>query len=139
MGADLGAWSITLAKASELTGLSRSSLLRRADEGKLQTVFVSGQIAVRPGGGPMDVVGTTMQEQTRQAMRNVETVLKAAGSSLDKVVKITILLAKPDQMKEMNEAYAEFFPNNKPAQAITRFGPEIPGILVSIEAMALAA
>jgi 2-iminobutanoate/2-iminopropanoate deaminase len=101
-------------------------------------VFVSGQIALRPGGGPMDVVGTTMQEQTRQAMRNVETVLKAAGSSLDKVAKITILLAKPDQMKEMNEAYAEFFPGNKPARAITRFGPEIPGILVSIEAMALA-
>jgi 2-iminobutanoate/2-iminopropanoate deaminase len=101
-------------------------------------VFVSGQIALRPGGGPMDVVGTTMQEQTRQAMRNVETVLKAAGSSLDKVAKITILLAKPDQMKEMNEAYAEFFPGNKPARAIARFGPEIPGILVSIEAMALA-
>ena len=101
-------------------------------------VFVSGQIAVRPGGGPMDVVGTTMQEQTRQAMRNVETVLKAAGSNLDKVVKVTILLAKPNQMKEMNEAYAEFFPHNKPARAIARLGPEIPGILVSIEAMALA-
>ncbi len=100
-------------------------------------VFVSGQIAVRPGGGPMDIVGTTMQEQTRQAMRNVETVLEAAGSSLDKVVKMTILLAKPDQMKEMNEAYAEFFPANKPARAIARFGPEIPGILVSIEAMAV--
>jgi 2-iminobutanoate/2-iminopropanoate deaminase len=101
-------------------------------------VFVSGQIAVRPGGGPTDVVGTTMQEQTRQAMRNVETVLKVAGSGLDKVVKITILLARPDQMKEMNEAYAEFFPGNKPARAIARLGPEIPGILVSIEAMALA-
>jgi 2-iminobutanoate/2-iminopropanoate deaminase len=101
-------------------------------------VFVSGQIAIRPGGGPMDVVGTTMQEQTRQAMRNVETVLKAAGSGLDKVVKVTILLAKPDQMKEMNEAYAEFFPVNKPARAIARLGPEIPGILVSIEAMAVA-
>jgi 2-iminobutanoate/2-iminopropanoate deaminase len=101
-------------------------------------VFVSGQIAVRPGGGPLDVVGTTMQEQTRQAMRNVETVLKAAGSGLDKVVKVTILLAKPDQMKEMNEAYAEFFPVNKPARAIARLGPEIPGILVSIEAIALA-
>lgn len=101
-------------------------------------VFVSGQIAVRPGGGPMDVMGTTMQEQTRQAMRNVEIVLKAAGSSLDKVVKITVLLAKPDQMKEMNEAYAEFFPVRKPARAIARFGPELPGILVSIEAMALA-
>jgi len=101
-------------------------------------VFVSGQIAVRPGGGPMDVVGTTMQEQTRQAVRNVETILKAAGSGLDKVVKVTILLARPDQMKEMNEAYAEFFPVNKPARAIARFGPEIPGILVSIEAMAVA-
>src|SRR5258707_10381272 len=101
-------------------------------------IFVSGQIAVRPGGGPMDVVGATMQEQTRQAMRNVETVLKAAGSGLDKVVKVTVLLAKPDQMKEMNEAYAEFFPGDKPARAIARFGPEIPGILVSIEAMALA-
>jgi 2-iminobutanoate/2-iminopropanoate deaminase len=101
-------------------------------------VFVSGQIAVRAGGGPMDVVGTTMQEQTRQAMRNVETVLKAAGSGLDRVVKITILLARPDQMKEMNEAYAEFFPGNKPARAVARLGPEIPGILVSIEAMALA-
>jgi 2-iminobutanoate/2-iminopropanoate deaminase len=101
-------------------------------------VFVSGQIAVRPGGRPMDVVGTTMQEQTRQAMRNVETVLKVAGSGLDKVVKITILLAKPDQMKEMNKAYAEFFPGNKPARAIARLGPEIPGVLVSIEAMAVA-
>jgi 2-iminobutanoate/2-iminopropanoate deaminase len=101
-------------------------------------VFVSGQIAAQPGGGPMDVVGTTMQEQTRQAMRNVETVLKAAGSGLDKVVKVTVLLAKPDQMKEMNEAYAEFFPGNKPARAVARLGPEIPGILVSIEAMAVA-
>jgi 2-iminobutanoate/2-iminopropanoate deaminase len=101
-------------------------------------VFVSGQIALRPGGGPLDVVGTTMQEQTRQAMRNVETVLKAAGSSLDKLVKVTILLARPDQMKEMNEAYAEFFPGNKPARAIARLGVELPGILISIEAMALA-
>jgi hypothetical protein len=43
MGADFSAWSITLRKATELTGLSRSSLLRRADEGKLKTVFVSGR------------------------------------------------------------------------------------------------
>ena len=77
----------------------------------------------------MDVVGTTMQEQTRQAMHS---------SGLDKVVRVTVLLAKPDQMKEMNEAYAEFFPANKPARAIARLGPEIPGILVSIEAMAVA-
>jgi 2-iminobutanoate/2-iminopropanoate deaminase len=101
-------------------------------------VFVSGQIPVRPGGGPTEVVGDTMQEQTRQALRNVEAILKAAGSSLDRVVKVTVLLARPDLYKEMNEAYAEFFPGAKPARAMARFGAEIPGVLVAIEAIALA-
>ena len=101
-------------------------------------VFVSGQIAVRPGGGPTEVVGDTMQEQTRQALRNVETILKAAGSSLDRVVKITVLLARPDLYKEMNEAYAEFFPGRKPARAMVRFAADIPGVLVAMEALALA-
>ena len=99
-------------------------------------VFVSGQIAVRPGGGPAEIVGNTMQEQTRQAMRNVTAILEAAGSSLDRVVKVTVLLARPDLSKEMNEAYAEFFPGPKPARAIARLGVEIPGVLVSIEAIA---
>ncbi len=69
-------------------------------------VFVSAQIPVRPGGGPTEVVGATMQEQTRQALRNVQTILKAAGSSLDRVVKVTVLLARPDLYREMNEAYS---------------------------------
>jgi 2-iminobutanoate/2-iminopropanoate deaminase len=101
-------------------------------------VFVSGQIAVRPGGAPTEIVGDTMQEQTRQALRNVETILKSAGSSLDRIVKVTVLLARPDLYREMNEAYAEFFQVAKPARAIVRFGADIPGVLVSIEAIALA-
>jgi 2-iminobutanoate/2-iminopropanoate deaminase len=101
-------------------------------------VFVSGQIPVRPGGGPTEIVGDTMQEQTRQALRNVQTVLKAAGSSLDRVVKITVLLARPDLYKEMNEAYAEFFTGTKPARTMVRFGADIPGVLVAIDAIALA-
>jgi 2-iminobutanoate/2-iminopropanoate deaminase len=100
-------------------------------------VFVSGQIPVRPGGGPTEVVGETMQEQTRQALRNVETILKAAGSSLDRVVKVTVLLARPDLYREMNEAYAEFFPRTTPARAMVRFGADIPGVLVAVEAIAL--
>jgi 2-iminobutanoate/2-iminopropanoate deaminase len=99
-------------------------------------VFVSGQIAVRPGGGPMEIVGATMQEQTRQAMRNVQAILEAAGSSLGELVKVTVLLARPDQLKEMNEAYAEFFPGPKPARAIARLGVDLPGVLISIEATA---
>ena len=101
-------------------------------------VFVSGQIPVRPGGDPTQAVGQTMQEQTRQALRNVQTILEAAGSSLEKVVKVTVLLARPDLYKEMNEAYAEFFPHNKPARAMARFGADIPGVLVAIDAIALA-
>jgi 2-iminobutanoate/2-iminopropanoate deaminase len=101
-------------------------------------VFVSGQIPVRPGGGPTEVVGDTIQEQTRQALRNVDTILKAAGSSLDRIVKVTVLLARTDLYKEMNEAYAEFFPGKKPARAMARFGADIPGVLVAIEAIALA-
>jgi 2-iminobutanoate/2-iminopropanoate deaminase len=99
-------------------------------------VFVSGQIPVRQGGGPVEIVGTTMQEQTRQSLKNVKTILEAAGSSLDRIVKITVLLARPDPYKEMNEAYAEFFPGPKPARAMARFGADIPGVLVAIEAIA---
>ena len=58
---------------------------------------------MQPGGGALEIVGTTMQEQTRQALRNVETVLKAAGSSLDKVVKVTMLLLPPDLFEGMNK------------------------------------
>jgi 2-iminobutanoate/2-iminopropanoate deaminase len=101
-------------------------------------VFVSGQIPVRPGGGPTDIVGDTMQEQTRQALRNVQTILEAAGSSLDRVVKVTVLLARPDLYKEMNEAYSEFFPGAKPARSMVRFGADIPGVLVAIDAIAVA-
>jgi 2-iminobutanoate/2-iminopropanoate deaminase len=101
-------------------------------------VFVSGQIPVRSGGGSTEVIGNTMQEQTRQALRNVQAILMAAGSSLERVVKVTVLLARPDLYKEMNEAYAEFFPGAKPARSMVRFGAEIPGVLVAIEAIALA-
>jgi 2-iminobutanoate/2-iminopropanoate deaminase len=101
-------------------------------------VFVSGQIPVRPGGDPTEVIGDTIQEQTRQALRNVQTILKAAGSSLERVVKVTVLLARPELYKEMNEAYGEFFPDEKPARSMVRFGADIPGVLVAIDAIALA-
>ena len=54
------------------------------------------------------------------------------------MVKITVLLARPDLYKEMNEAYAEFFPGPKPARSMVGFGADIPGVLVAIEAIAVA-
>jgi 2-iminobutanoate/2-iminopropanoate deaminase len=101
-------------------------------------VFVSGQAAVRPGGGALEPFGDTIEEQTRQALTNVGTVLKAAGSSFEKLVKVTVLLARPEDFAGMNKAYAEFFPNHRPARAVARLGVEVPKVLISIEAMALA-
>lgn len=101
-------------------------------------VFVAGQAAVRPGGGALEPVGDTIEEQTRQCLTNVGTVLKAAGSSFDKLVKVTVLLARPEDFAGMNKAYAEFFPKNRPARAVARLGVEVPKVLISIEAMALA-
>ena len=100
-------------------------------------VFVSGQIAVKPGGGSTEIAGATMAEQTRQCLRNVEMILKAAGSSLNRVVKITVLLTRPELYQEMNAAYVEFFPGKKPARAMARFGADIPGVLVAIDAVAV--
>ena len=59
-----------------------------------------------------------------------------SGSSLDRVVKVTVLLARPDLYEEMNEAYAEFFPDARPARSMVRFGADIPGVLVAIDAIA---
>jgi enamine deaminase RidA (YjgF/YER057c/UK114 family) len=50
----------------------------------------------------------------------------------------TVLLARSDLYREMNEAYAEFFPETKPARSMVRFGADIPGVLVAIDAIALA-
>src|SRR5437667_377722 len=86
----------------------------------------------RPAGAPTEVVGATMQEQTRQCLRNVQAILEAAGSSLDRVVKVTVLLARPELYREMKEAYAEFFPGQKPARAMAQFGADIPGVQVAI-------
>ena len=77
-----------------------------------------------------------MQEQTRQVLRNIETILKTAGSSLHRVVKVTVLLARPELYKEMNDAYSEFFPTNKPARSMVRFGADIPGVLVAMDVIA---
>lgn len=91
-------------------------------------VFVSAQVGA----------GATIQEQTRQALRNVEKILQAADSSLAHVVKVTVLLARPELFKAMNDAYAEFFPNAKPARSVARLGVEIPNVLVAIDALAVA-
>ena len=78
------------------------------------------------------LVGDSIQTQTRQALANCEAILRAGGASLDDVVEVGVLLADPDDFNGMNEEYARWFPTNPPTRYAARLGPEIPGLLVSI-------
>jgi 2-iminobutanoate/2-iminopropanoate deaminase len=66
-------------------------------------IFVAGQGPFDPGSGA--IVGTTVQEQTRQCLTNIQAILDAAGSSLDKIVSITFILGDPADFAGMNEEW----------------------------------
>ncbi len=97
-------------------------------------VFVSGMIAVDPSTGKMVEGG--VKEQTERALASLRAILKAAGTSEKKVVKTTVFLKEGTAFKEMNEAYAKFFGNHKPARATLVTGFPRDDILVEIEAVA---
>src|SRR3982750_4362712 len=75
-------------------------------------LFCSGQIPLDPSTG--EFVEGGVAEQTRQVLRNLDAVLKAGGSGLERVVKTTVFLADMNDFSAMNEVYSEFFSANKP-------------------------
>ncbi len=100
-------------------------------------VFISGQTPLAPGAKPGQWAAADVGGQTRQCLRNVESILKELGLSLLAVVKTTVFLADPVDFKGMNEAYTEFFDEEPPARSTARLGVELPGLRVSIEAVAV--
>ena len=99
------------------------------------TVYVSGTVGADPSTG--QPAGSTVQEQTRQALLNCEAILKAAGAVRKDVVDVHVLLSRPGDFAGMNEEYAKFFPRDPPARAVSRLGPELPNVLVSIKMVAV--
>jgi reactive intermediate/imine deaminase len=93
-------------------------------------VYLSGLVGIEVSTG--DLVGPTIEEQTRQALSNCEAVLRAAGATLDDVVEVGVLLANPTDFLGMNEEYTRWFPAVPPARYVAKLGVEIPGVLVSI-------
>src|ERR1043165_2128346 len=75
------------------------------------------------------LAGTSIQEQTRQALRNCQAIVESAGGTLDDVVQVTILLADPADFAGMNEEYAKVFATEPPARAVTKLGVELPNLL----------
>jgi 2-iminobutanoate/2-iminopropanoate deaminase len=99
------------------------------------TVYLSGIIGLDPATNHMS--GSTIEEQTRQALRNCEAILAAAGARLDDVVEVHALLTHPGDFAGMNAEYAKFFPHEPPARAVSRLGVELPNLLVSFKMTAV--
>ena len=99
-------------------------------------VFCSGQIPIDPATG--DFVSDVVSEQTEQVLKNLSEVLKAAGTSLDNVVKTTVFLADMNDFVEMNEVYGRFFSENKPARATVQAARLPRDAKVEIDCIALA-
>jgi 2-iminobutanoate/2-iminopropanoate deaminase len=99
-------------------------------------LFVSGQPGVDPETGRP--VGATFSEQARQAFANLDAVLRAGGSRPALVVNTTVLVADQASFAELNELYAEFFPDEPPAR-MTMQVPLPHGLLISIGCTAIAA
>ena len=99
-------------------------------------VFVSGTAPNDPATGM--IVGETIQAQTRQCLTNIASILEAAGSSMDKIVSVTVVLAMDEDFAGMNEEYAKWFPINPPARQGAKLPVRIPGLKISIAAIAEA-
>jgi len=99
-------------------------------------VYCSGQIPLDPA--TMTVVDGSVADQTRRVLRNLEEVLKAAGSSLCEVVKTTVFLRDMNDFAEMNAAYGEFFGEEPPARATVQVARLPKDVAVEIDCVALA-
>ena len=99
-------------------------------------VFVSGQAGYDPATG--ELAGDTIQEQTRQCLKNVSAILDAAGSSLDKIVSATFILRDPEDFAGMNEEWLLWFPSDPPAREGAQLPVAVAGLRVSIAAIAEA-
>ena len=100
-----------------------------------ELVFLSGQVGIDPETGK---VRAGVHEQTRQALHNLEAVLRAAGGSLDRIVKTTCFLTSVDAFAEFNAAYEQVMGEHRPARSTV--GAHIAGgYLVEIEGIAVLA
>jgi 2-iminobutanoate/2-iminopropanoate deaminase len=94
-------------------------------------IYISGQLGLRPDG----TLPAEFRDQVRQALENVATVLWAAGSSLEQVVKVNIYVTDFSRLREMNEVYPDFFPH-RPAKTTVEIARLDKGAMIEVEVIA---
>ena len=98
-------------------------------------VYTAGQIALDPATGQIEV--QTIEEQTDRALRNLASVLEAAGSGMDRVLKVTVFMTDLGKFAAMNEVYARHFPSDPPARSAVQVAALPLGAQIEVEAVAL--
>jgi 2-iminobutanoate/2-iminopropanoate deaminase len=98
-------------------------------------VYTAGQLGIIPG--TKEFAGAEIEDQTRQALQNLQAVLEASGSCLQHVFKTTVFLADMGEFARMNAIYAGFFPESPPARSAVQVAALPLGGRVEIEAVAL--
>jgi len=99
-------------------------------------VFVAGQGPFDPKTG--DIVGETIQEQTRQCLKNVQAILGAAGTSLDNAVSATFILREAEDFPGFNEEWNKWFPKDPPARQAAKMPIQVKTMKISIALIAEA-
>jgi 2-iminobutanoate/2-iminopropanoate deaminase len=97
-------------------------------------VFISGQLPVVPGTGEK-ILGS-IEEQTTQVLKNIKSIVEAAGSSIDQVLKVTVYISDISLWGSVNNVYSEFFGTHKPARAIIPVKELHHGFMIEMEAIA---
>jgi 2-iminobutanoate/2-iminopropanoate deaminase len=98
-------------------------------------IFTAGQLGIDPASGKFVAGG--VEAQVRQALTNLQGVLEAAGTSLDRAVKVTVFLQDINDFKAVNAVYAQFFTQDPPARSAVQVAALPLGGLVEIEAIAV--
>jgi 2-iminobutanoate/2-iminopropanoate deaminase len=98
-------------------------------------LFVSGQLGMNPETG--ELVGPELKDQARQAIQNLEAVIRAAGGSLRDVVAVDVFLTEIRQFMDFNAIYQEYFTDHRPARAVVEVGGLPKGGCVEIKCIAM--
>jgi len=96
--------------------------------------FVSGQLPIDGDGHPLD--GDSVAEQTRTVLANIDAILRAAGSGLDRTVQITIYVTDIGDWPDVNEAYQAALGDHRPARAVIPVGELHHGVALEVQAIA---
>jgi 2-iminobutanoate/2-iminopropanoate deaminase len=99
-------------------------------------VFVSGQVAIDPA--TQQAIGGDAAAQTDRVFKNLTAILKAAGSSLENVVRSTVFLKNMGDFAAMNEVYGRYIPSSPPARSTVEVARLPKDVLVEIDVIALA-